>query len=391
MEGGRRFNTRAVHEGEIVDTRYGNVGTPIFEVSTFLYPNEDSSAVIDDTTGKPFLYTRIGNPTLQALERKYASLEGTDRGLSFSSGMNAIFTCLLSVASKGTRILAQSELYGQTRYLLERVLPRYGIQAEFVSVEEMNRPDREFSGYSLVYVESISNPVLGVTDIPEVSRKAREAGALTVVDATFASPYNQNPCSMGADITVHSATKYIGGHSDIILGLAGMGQGLYSRVSDMRKSVGGTPDPIQAFLALRSLKTLGVRVERHNSNAMKVASFLEASGKVKRVFYPGLDSSPYKGIADRVLRGYGGMVSFELKSGLQGARRLLRALKLPMVAPSLGGAESLITLPVDTSHAQFTPEERARMGIPEGLIRFSVGLEDAEDIIEDLQQALDAV
>ncbi len=382
------FNTRAVQDGELRIKEFGNMTTPIFENSTFANPNESQNPATDHTRGKPYMYTRWGNPTLQSLEKKYASLDQVDEALSFSSGMAAITSSLLALLKKGDRLLSVNELYGETFLFFTKTLPAMGINVSFISTDELNSKDIDLRKYNAVYAESIVNPTLGVCDLDHIGSIAAEAGSPLLVDATFASPYNQNPSKFQASVTLHSGTKYIGGHADIILGLAGFSKDYLERIWLSRKTFGGIPDPLQAFLALRGIKTLGLRMKVQNQNALALARFLEQHKSVRKVFYPGLESFSYHEIAKRNLKGYGGMISFELKDGVPAARKMMKNLKICSSAPSLGGIESLITLPIDTTHGSLTPAERAKMGIPEGLIRLSVGIEDSEDLIDDFQKAL---
>jgi cystathionine beta-lyase/cystathionine gamma-synthase len=382
------FNTRAVQDGELRIKEFGNMTTPIFENSTFANPNESQNPATDHTRGKPYMYTRWGNPTLQSLEKKYASLDQVDEALSFSSGMAAITSSLLALLKKGDRLLSVNELYGETFLFFTKTLPAMGINVSFISTDELNSKDIDLRKYNAVYAESIVNPTLGVCDLDHIGSIAAEAGSPLLVDATFASPYNQNPSKFHASVTLHSGTKYIGGHADIILGLAGFSKDYLERIWLSRKTFGGIPDPLQAFLGLRGIKTLGLRMKVQNQNALALARFLEQHKSVRKVFYPGLESFSYHEIAKRNLKGYGGMISFELKDGVPAARKMMKNLKICSSAPSLGGIESLITLPIDTTHGSLTPAERAKMGIPEGLIRLSVGIEDSEDLIDDFQKAL---
>ena len=382
------FNTRAVQDGELRIKEFGNMTTPIFENSTFANPNESQNPATDHTRGKPYMYTRWGNPTLQSLEKKYASLDQVDEALSFSSGMAAITSSLLALLKKGDRLLSVNELYGETFLFFTKTLPAMGINVSFISTDELNSKDIDLRKYNAVYAESIVNPTLGVCDLDHIGSIAAEAGSPLLVDATFASPYNQNPSKFHASVTLHSGTKYIGGHADIILGLAGFSKDYLERIWLSRKTFGGIPDPLQAFLGLRGIKTLGLRMKVQNQNALALARFLEQHKSVRKVFYPGLETFSYHEIAKRNLKGYGGMISFELKDGVPAARKMMKNLKICSSAPSLGGIESLITLPIDTTHGSLTPAERAKMGIPEGLIRLSVGIEDSEDLIDDFQKAL---
>lgn len=385
------FNTLATHSGEIKDPKFGNVNTPIFENSTFVFPNYEEGAHLDHTRGEPFIYSRWGNPTMESLEKKYSTLEGSDYGLSFSSGMAAIVAAITSMVGKGGRILSIRELYGQTSSLMTGMLKQWGIETDFVPTGELNIMSDIDKKYDLIYTESVSNPTLQISDINHLSALSRESGIPLVVDATFASPYNQKPLELGATVSVHSGTKYIAGHSDVILGLLATDRETFEKIQLTRKTLGGTPDPIQAFLASRGLKTLGLRMEKHNRNGMEVARFLSQHRKVRKVFYPGLESFEMHDVAKKVLKGYGGMISFEVDGGINAARKFLSGINIAAAAPSLGGVESLITLPVDTSHSTIPREIRQKMGIEDGLIRLSLGIEDHEDIIEDLQQALETM
>lgn len=386
------FNTKAVHAGELRIPEIGNVVTPVFHTTTFSSPNTSENPYLDKTREKPYLYTRVGNPTIQALEEKYASVEESGHGISFSSGMGAITSTILSMASSGARILSVKELYGETYEFLTTNLRRMGIGVDFISIDRMNSLDFDPAPYSLVYAESIVNPTLKVADLASIAPFCREKEIPLVVDATFASPYNQNPVSMGASIVVHSGTKYIAGHSDVTLGLVGTSDNaLRDSIVNTRKNFGPSMDPGQAYLALRGLKTMGLRVSRQNAVALELARFLEQDSRVYSVMYPGLESSGHYPIARRNLRGSGGMLSFELKGGIASARKFLKNLRIPSVAASLGGIESLVTLPVETSHASVPENERLAMGITDGMIRFSCGIEDPEDLVEDMGQALSAL
>ncbi len=383
------FNTRAVQAGEFRDATVGNVTTPIFETSTFYNPNPNPSAYTDHTRGKPFMYTRWGNPTLEALERKYASLDLVEESLSFSTGMGAITSTVLSVLRKGDKLVSVKELYGETFIFFSRFLPSIGIGVDFVKLDQLNSGEVKLDNYAAIYTESVVNPTLGVCDLELLGKMSREAEIPLIVDATFASPYNQNPSRFGASFTLHSGTKYIGGHSDILLGLAGFDKKEMESVWAKRKMLGTSPDPIQAYLGLRGIKTLGLRMKAHNENGLEVAKFLAENKRVSKVLYPGLEVSEYNGIAKRNLRGFGGMVSFELSGGLKSAKEMAKKLKIFSYAPSLGGVESLFTLPAETSHLSLSQEERKEAGISEGLVRMSVGVEDKEDLIEDLKIALE--
>ena len=379
------FNTRAVQSGDLKIKEIGNVVTPIFENSTFIYPNSES-LYNDETRGMPYIYSRWGNPTVQSFEDKYKSLEGTEHAVSFSSGMAAITAAVLSNIEPGDKILSIKELYGQTFQFFSKTLKNLGITVDFTDVDSLNNLDFNPDKYKIVYAESITNPLLKVVDIKNVSKFCHEHDVLFIDDATFASPYNQNPVDLGSDIVVHSATKYIAGHSDVLLGIAGTNK-YYDGLIDSRKTIGASPDAFQAYLSYRGLKTLGLRMERHNNNAMELARFLSESKKILKVHYPGLEDDKYHKIAEKNMKGYGGMLSFEIDN-IDNAHKLIKNLKIPAYAASLGGVESLITMPVETTHSTLTAAERADAGISDGLIRFSTGIEDIDDIIDDFNNAL---
>lgn len=382
------FNTRAVGSGEIKDENYGNVVTPIFENATFIYPNNSPSRKEDKNTKDSYIYSRWGNPTVSALEEKYSSLEGASNSLVFSSGMAAITTLMLSLDMKKKKLLSVIDLYGQTLSFFKNKFTKIsGNEVELVTTDALNEMEISSKDYGAVYLESITNPSLKVADIANIGKKCREEGVTLIVDATFASPFNQNPLEMGSDFVVHSGTKYLNGHSDTMSGFIGSNRDLALQF-DMRKNLGGTIDAFQAYLVQRGMKTLGLRMERHNKNAMEIAEFLQEQSNVLEVFYPGLEDSPYHQIAKRNLRGYGGMLSFRVKGGLEGARKFIFSLKHISPAPSLGGVESLVTLPVDTSHGSVNTQDRNIMGVTEDMVRFSVGIEDSDDLIEDISKSL---
>ena len=388
----RGFNTNAVQAGELRDSHMGSVVTPLFQASTFLYPNDDPTALTDRIRKEPYIYSRWNNPTTQSLEIKYSSLEGSKFSLGFSSGMAAIASAVLSIAKKHKRILSVEELYGQTHGVFENLLPQFGISVDFITIDRFNSCDFKCRGYDLVYTESVVNPTLRVSDISRVSKFCADEGVPLVVDATFASPFNQRPLENGASVAVHSATKYISGHSDTIYGIASTdSEEIFMEMQNLRRLLGSNPDPFQSFLVARGTKTLGLRMERHNRNGMEISKMLSADQKVKIVNYPGLDNFIDHGIARRNLQGFGGMISFELKGGVETARRFMKNLKIPVIASSLGGVESLVSMPIETSHRSIDPVKRKSMGIGDGLIRFSSGIEDTEDLIADIQGAFEKV
>ncbi len=293
------FNSKAVHAGDLRIPQIGNVVTPIFENSTFEYPNDNKDAYMDKTRDLPYIYSRWGNPTIQSLEEKYACLDHCEYGLAFSSGMAAITSAILGTLKKGDNLLSINELYGQTFYFFSNVLKNYSINVDFISVDDLNELKINKKNYKAIYIESITNPLLEVPDIIKISKYCKENNIILIDDATFASPYNQNPIDSGADIVVHSGTKYISGHSDLLIGLIGTSKDYYKNMVTMRKTLGAIPDAFQSYLAYRGLKTLGLRMEKHNENGNKILEFLNKSENVVTVYYPGLNNNKYNKIASK--------------------------------------------------------------------------------------------
>ncbi len=385
-------STRSVHGGELNKDCMGAVTTPIFQTSTFYFPTDDPISWEGKVPEGSYIYSRHGNPTITAVEGKMASLENAQAAVAFSSGMAAISTTILSLLKKGDRLVSIEDLYGGTFNLMRNELPRFGVEVQMVSTTDAKAMARELeAGASLVYLESPTNPLLKLVDIKTTVELAHSVGAKVMIDSTFATPINQNPLDLGVDVVVHSATKYLNGHSDLVAGVVVGGKEDMERVYKNRIVYGGSLDPMGAFLLMRGLKTLDVRMERHNRNGMEVARFLEGHQKVERVHYPGLLSHPQHGLAERQMRGFGGMVSFEVAGGRAGAEGLLRSLRLIKRATSLGGVDSLVSMPLNSSHSLLAPEERQRLGIKDSLVRLSVGIEDAQDIIEDLEEGLSQI
>jgi len=377
-------STRAVHAGEIRPRVLGAVVLPVFQSAMSESPREG-----DDREGR---YIRLSNtPNHDALHGKIAALEGSEAALVTASGMAAISTALLSFLRSGDRLLHQGALYGGTHAFVHRDLPALGIGHDAV---DPARPETWKAALTpttrAFYVETIANPLMTVPELDAVVAFCREHGLVSLVDNTFASPVNFRPVPFGFDVVVHSCTKYMNGHSDVV---AGSVAGSAARVDEIRARLdrfGGSLDPHACFLLHRGLKTLPLRMERHNANALAVARFLEAHPRIERVLHPGLESSPDRSRARRFLSGCGGMLSFEVAGGTPAAERLFARVTLPVVASSLGGVESLITRPAVTSHAPLGPDERRRLGISDALIRFSCGIEDPEDLVNDLARALEA-
>jgi cystathionine gamma-synthase len=383
--------TRCIHAGELVDP-HGSPHTPIYTTTTFKFPS--TAAVLDVVEGRKAgaLYTRYGlNPTIQALEEKLAALEGAEAAWAFCSGMAAESALFLTYGRTG--IVCLGDAYGGTLELLSSQLPALGIPGYFLLGDELDRlPEILAQGAGLVFFETPTNPALEQFDIAAISEIAHAHGAQVAVDNTFASPVNQNPLELGADFVVHSATKYLGGHSDLTAGALMGAKDLLAPVWSWRKNLGQMLAPETAALLARSLRTLPLRVERQNATAMKIAEAMRAHPQVERVLYPGLPDFPGHALAKRQMKGFGGMLTIEIKGGGEcgknSATRVADRLKLFALAPSLGGVESLVTQPCTTTHHGLTPEERARRGISDAMLRLSVGLEDVDDLIADLSQAL---
>lgn len=372
------LSTTAIHDG---DPEGNDIIAPIYQTAIFKHPNGKQ------IRGRDLKYSREDNPTVNLLERKMAALEGGEDCLAFSSGMAAISTLLLCHTGEGDTIVTSKEIYGATLVLV-RSLDKFGIKVRCVLNDRIKEEVDERT--KLVFVESITNPTLNVPDLKGLAEVCRQRGAALVVDNTFATPINLRPLEIGADYVVHSATKYLCGHNDAIAGvLIGPRKGI-DAAWEWRRNLGGSLDPFAAFLVIRGLKTLKLRVNDQNCKAQEIAEYLERHSKVNRVHYPGLSSSPTHERAKELMSGFGGVVSFELED-MGSALRFLGGLKVIKTAPSLGGAETLITHPVSSSHKNINPQEREELGITEGLLRLSVGLEDKEDLLEDLEGGLEKI
>jgi cystathionine gamma-lyase len=379
-----RFSTRAIHAGQDADPATGATIVPIYQTATF------TQASPGEHLG--YEYSRSGNPTRSALETALAALEGADHGLAFASGL-AAETAVLSLLRPGDHVVAAEDLYGGSIRLLRQVFGPLGIETEFVDSTRVDAfRDAITPATRMLWIESPSNPLLAITDIEAVASVAREAAALLVVDNTFATPYLQQPLALGADIIVHSTTKYIAGHSDVVGGAVLVNDGeLRERIAFYQNAAGGVPGPFDSWLVLRGLKTLSVRMRAHCENAALIAEFLREAPDVETVFYPGLSEHPGHELAARQMSDFGGMVSVRFTGGRDAAHAFLHALSLFSLAESLGGVESLASLPAEMTHASVPAEERARRGIDEGLVRLSLGIEDPEDLLGDVAQALEAM
>ncbi len=366
------------------------VALPLFQTSTFAFrtPQEMLDVFEERTPG--WVYTRYGNPTLAAVERKIAKLEGAPAGLLFSSGMAAITTSFLALCRAGDRIVVQRDLYGGTQALLGSLLPGLGIRVDVVDASDLAGFTRALRKRARVlYLESPTNPLLKIPDVPEICRRARESGAVSILDSTFGSPVLQRPLGWGVDLVLHSGSKYLGGHSDLICGAAAGSLELIERMSLTRRALGAIPEPIGAWLLDRGMKTLELRVRRSCETALELARRLEGNPKVLRVHYPGLPSHPDHERASALMDGgFGGVLSFEMRGGRRAVLRCMEGFRWILLASSLGGVESLVSHPATTSHAGLTAAGRKEQGIGEGLVRLSVGLESLEDLWDDLERGL---
>lgn len=375
------FGTRAIHAGQPPEEKTGAVMVPIYQTSTYAQssPGQHSG----------YEYSRTDNPTRTAYQQCLAALEGGKHALAFSSGL-ASTDCVLHTLKAGDHVLCCDDVYGGTYRLFERVYRAMGLDFTFVDMTDTSKVEAAFKpNTKIVWMETPTNPTLKLVDIEKISTLARKKGAISVVDNTFMSAYFQQPLSLGADVVMHSVTKYMNGHSDVVGGaLVTSDSALYEKLKFYQNAVGAVPAPMDCFLVMRGLKTLHVRMERHAENAMKVAEYLEKHPKIERVIYPGLKSHPQHELARKQMKGFGGMITFFIKGGLPEARSFLEKVRLFTLAESLGGVESLIEHPAIMTHASVPAENRKALGIHDNLVRVSVGIEDVKDLLKDLEQAL---
>jgi cystathionine beta-lyase/cystathionine gamma-synthase len=385
----RRVETAAVRGGADMEKKNAPVTPPIYQTSTFeVTDNEEQIRV----TSTDRYYTRWGNPTITLAEETVAALEGTDTARVFASGMGAITTTVLALLKTGDHIVAQRDIYGGVTKFFSEWLPKLGIETTFVDTNEYEQHARAIRpNTKMLYLESPTNPSLRIVDMKKAAALAKQHGLISMIDSTFGTPINQRPAEYGIDLVMHSGTKYLSGHADLTCGVISGRSDLIDRIDESRKTLGGCMDPHAAWLLIRGMKTLAVRVARNNENALRVAEFLEGHAKVRRVHYPWLKSHPQYGIAREQMSGGSGMVTFEVDGTGEDARRVSEAMRLFTLATSLGGVESLVSIPVLTSHAMISAEQRAKMGVTEQMVRLSVGIESVEDMIEDLERALEAV
>lgn len=384
----RHPTTDAIHAGEGADPDAQPLTTPIYATSTFIFQDAAELEAFQAGKSGKYLYTRYANPTVQAVEQKLAVLEDADRAMVTSSGMAAVTTALFGLLEAGQEVVCSAAIYGGTLQLISKYLSRFGVEARFASLDELADPVRVIGPRTRVlWFESPINPTLRCVDIARVTKACRDAGVTSIIDNTFASPINQRPLAFGVDLVMHSATKYLNGHSDVTAGALIGSQALLDRLQPARKLFGGVLEPASAYALGRGLKTLEVRVGRQNDNAMRIAAWLEGHSRVSRVLYPGLPSHPDHAIARRQMSGFGGMVCFDTGSFASACRTYDR-LRVFKRAASLGGVESLCSLPVLTSQYGFSDEQLAAAGVTRGMLRLSVGLEHSDDLIADLDQAL---
>ncbi len=385
-------NSKLIHAGCKPDAT-GSVSVPIYQTSTFGFRDAAHGAALFAGSEDGYIYTRLGNPTVHALEESVAELEGGRAGIATSSGMGAICTAYFALLEAGAHMVSTASVYGPSRGVMTRDFSRFGVRSTYVDTSDLNAVRHAIEpSTKVIYVETPANPTMQLTDIAAVAEIAHANNCLLVVDNSFASPYLQRPLALGADVVLHSVTKFINGHADVIGGmLVANDKYVCQQLRRIMMNLGCNMDPHQAFLVLRGIKTLGVRIERAQRSAMEIAGWLEQQPEVDNVRYIGLESHPQHELAKRQMSGFGSMISFELKGGIEAGRIVMDHVRLATLAVSLGGVETLIEHPASMTHAGIPREERLEAGLTDGLVRYSVGIEDVEDLIADLRQALDAI
>ncbi|MCF7921743.1 MAG: PLP-dependent aspartate aminotransferase family protein [Candidatus Marinimicrobia bacterium] len=384
------INTRVTHAGENPDTVHGSVAIPIYQTSTFKFQDADHGARLFGGEEKGYIYTRIGNPTTNTFEEAITLLEHGYAGIATASGMAAVSSVYMTYLAAGAHMVGTDAVYGSSRMVIENDFSRFGVESSFVDTADLDLVRKAMKpNTKLLYIETPANPTIKLTDIEGCAKIAHEHGAVLVVDNTFMSPILQNPLDLGADVVLHSITKYINGHTDVVGGvIVTKTEDDFNRLKSVINATGGTMDPHQSWLVLRGMRTLSLRVQRGEENAHKLAEYLETHPKIEWVRYPGLKSHPQHDLACRQMKGFGSMISFEVKGGLDKGKTVLNNVKIPQLAVSLGGYESLIQHPASMTHANIPEDERVAAGITDGLVRFAVGTEDVEDLQADLEQAL---
>jgi len=386
------FNTKLVHGGEFKDNLLSAV-TPIYQTSTFSFKNADHGAKCFAGESDGFIYTRLGNPTINDLEKTVAALENGFGGIATSSGMAAVNTVYLGMLRAGSHMIGHDALYGPSRAIMESLYPKFNIESSFVDATDINNVKNAIRpNTKLIFLETPANPTIGITDIEAISKLAHEHGIPVCVDNTFCSPYLQKPLDLGADIVLHSMTKFINGHADVVAGMiVTKTEADYKTLRGLMINLGCNMDPHQAFLTRRGLKTLGIRINKAQESSIKIAHYLEAHPKVEWVMYPGLKSHPQYELAKKQMNGPGAMISFGLKGGFDAGKTMMNNVQLALLAVSLGGIETLIQHPASMTHSKLSKDAKEKAGITDGLVRLSVGIEEEEDIIADINQALATV
>lgn len=386
------INSRMIHAGEF-ENPLKSATVPIYQTSTFMFDNAENGARCFSGEENGYIYTRIGNPTINALESLVADLESGSKGIATSSGMAAVNTVYMTLLSKGDHMISSAAVYGPSRVVMEQHWSRFGVESSFVdtsNIVEIKKAIRENT--RMLYIETPANPTMDITDLKACVELAHEKGIIVVVDNTFSSPYLQRPIEFGVDVVLHSMTKFLNGHADIVAGMiVCKDEALGTRLRSMMVTLGCNMDPHQAYMVIRGIKTLGIRIDRSQKSAMEIARFLESHPKVEWVRYPGLESHPQHELAKTQMDGFGSMISFELKGGFEAGKILMDNVNVCILAVSLGGVETLIQHPASMTHSKVSKEAKLKAGITDGLVRFSVGIEDVEDLIADLDQALNQI
>jgi len=386
------MDTKVIHAGAHHDA-YGSATVPIYQTSTFAFDNAQQGADRFAGTAGGFIYTRLGNPTINALERQIAELEGGFAGLAMSSGMGAVSTVYMALLDKGAHMVGSATVYGPSRLLAEKHLSRFGVESTWIDTTDLDNLRKAIRpNTKIVYTETVANPTMDVTDIRAVAEIAHQHHALLVVDNTFCSPYLNRPIEFGADVVLHSVTKFLNGHADVVGGVVvAKTEALFRQLRPMMTTLGCNMDPHQAYLVIRGIKTLGLRIERAQASALKIAQWLESQPQVEWVRYVGLPSHPQHELATRQMSGFGAMIAFEVKGGLEAGRAVMDNVRIATLAVSLGGVETLVEHPASMTHAGVPRQHRLEAGITDGLVRYSVGIEDVNDLIADLAQAFDKI
>jgi len=386
------IETDVVHGGQHPDKWTGALSPPIYQTSTFAFRDADHGARLFREEEEGFIYTRISNPNINLLADKMALLESAEAGSIFASGLAAIFNAVVAVTKSGGHIISDDTIYGGTFTLLKEYMPEFGIEVTFIDATDLNMiADAIKSETTMLFIETPANPTMKIIDIGECAKLVHSKNLLLCVDNTFATPYLQRPFELGADIVLHSATKYLGGHGDVIGGVVIGRKDFVKKMWDKGKEIGASISPFNAWLILRGLKTLAVRMEKHCTNAMKIAEYLAAHKKIERVYYPGLSKHPGHALAARQMSKFGGMLGFDVKGGKEAGKVLMNSVKLCTLAVSLGDVDTLIEHPASMTHSSYNEEELRACGINLGFVRLSVGLEHADDLIADLEQALSKI